>query len=59
MPTMGAHNNLTTAIPKSSALKTIIKMTKLKTIIKMAKFGYKLGYNYLLSKKKKKHLGYN
>ena len=29
-------------------------MTKLKTIIKMAKLGYKLGYNYPLSKRKKK-----
>ena len=57
MPTTGAHNHLTKAIQKSSELKTIIKMTKLKTIIKMAK----LGYNYPLSKrkKKKKKLGYN
>ena len=57
MPTTGVHNHLTKAIQKSSELKSIIKMTKLKTIIKMAK----LGYNYPLSKrkKKKKKLGYN
>ena len=61
MPTTGVHNHLTKAIQKSSELKTIIKMTKLKTIIKMAKLGYKLCYNYPLSKrkKKKKKLGYN
>ena len=51
MPTIGAHNNFTKAIQKSSALRTIIKMTKLKTIIKFSiRFKHIIRLNLIILK---------